>query len=150
MLKEVKEIPAVLDEALGFNLHRAYLLLRLDFTRVLADVDLTVEQWQIMNVLWDSDGTPNQTDIAHLTLKDKQSVSRIVQRLEAKGWVERIPDPHDARAYLIGVTEDGERNRDRVLQHFHSRIDKTWGLTEGERAQFMALLKKIRTHLGDP
>lgn len=146
----MKEIPAVLNNSLGFNLHRAYLLLKRDFTEILAGVDLTTQQWQIMNVLWDSDETLNQTDITHLTLKDKQNVSRIIKRLQDKGWIEKVMDPKDNRAFLIQITPKGQHFKEQVLSHFYSKIDRDWGLNDDERIQLMLLLKKVRTHLGDP
>jgi DNA-binding MarR family transcriptional regulator len=37
----------------------------------------------------------------------KQSMAELVRHLEAHGYVERVPDPHDRRAKLVQVTDRG-------------------------------------------
>jgi DNA-binding MarR family transcriptional regulator len=39
----------------------------------------------------------------------KQTVGSIVDELERSGYVERVPDPTDARARLVRLTSDGRR-----------------------------------------
>jgi DNA-binding MarR family transcriptional regulator len=54
----------------------------------------------------DEDGV-RATDLARLTGRHKQVIGRIVDELEALGYVERRPDPEDRRAKLILPTERG-------------------------------------------
>jgi len=40
---------------------------------------------------------------------EKSSVSRLVVRLEDKGWVSRDPDPLDRRSTVVRLTDRGQR-----------------------------------------
>ncbi len=44
------------------------------------------------------------------------TMSSQLQRVEAEGWTERIPDPVDARASLISLTSEGRQALDRARQ----------------------------------
>ena len=48
-----------------------------------------------------------QVDLAAATQLTKQSVGFLVDQLEASGYVERLPDPGDARARLVRITPRG-------------------------------------------
>jgi DNA-binding MarR family transcriptional regulator len=54
----------------------------------------------------DEDGI-RATELAHLSGRHKQVIGRIVDELEALGYVERRPDPEDRRAKLIFPTARG-------------------------------------------
>ncbi|MEM7131629.1 MAG: MarR family transcriptional regulator [Chloroflexota bacterium] len=147
----MQEIPAVLNDALGFNIDRVAKLFRRELTLALAEYDLTPEQWQIMSVIWNGDKPLNQQNITQLTLKDKHSVSRLIKRLEAKGWLEKHLDPNDARSFLVTATTKGQAQKEAVIHQLYSHFfeDLDIGLTEQEQAQLLNLLKTIRFHLGD-
>lgn len=146
----MRTIPPVLDDALGFNLYRVALLFRRELMRALADYDLTPEQWQVMQTLWSTDGDLNQSEVAHLTLRDKHTVSRILARLERDGWITKQPDPNDARAFIITPTERALALRrdvpDRLISHFAGILDV---LDAGEEETLLRLLKKLRRRLRD-
>ena len=54
----------------------------------------------------DEDGV-RATELARLSGRHKQIIGRLVDELEALGYVERLPDPADRRAKLIFPTERG-------------------------------------------
>jgi DNA-binding MarR family transcriptional regulator len=49
------------------------------------------------------------TDLAEQAGVTKQTAGALVDELEANGYVERRPDPGDARARLVVLTDRGER-----------------------------------------
>ena len=141
-------IPPVLDDALGFNLYRVALLFRQELMTALSDYGLTPEQWQVLQALWSTEGDLNQSEVAHLTLRDRHTASRIITRLERDGWIEKHPDPEDGRAYLVRLTAKAEALRQDVPQelfaHFEDLLDV---LEDGEEAHLLRLLKKLRRRL---
>lgn len=143
-------IPPELSDALGFNIYRVALLFRKELIHALAEYQMTPEQWQVMRALWSTDGRLNQNDIAHLTLKDKHSVSRMLGRLERDGWIVRHPDPTDARASLIAPTEQAAHLRqtipDQLDAHFAPILE---ALSEDEARHLLILLHTLRARLGD-
>ena len=84
--------PALLDDALGFNLDRVAKLFRRELVRALAEHGLSPEQWQTLAVLLLRGQPLSQREICALTLRDKPAVSRMVARMERDGWVRRAPD----------------------------------------------------------
>jgi DNA-binding MarR family transcriptional regulator len=64
------------------------------------------------------------TDLAALLGQPKQYAGRLVDELEALGYVERQPDPHDRRSKLIVPTDRGrdeQRQADRILAAIEAR-----------------------------
>jgi DNA-binding MarR family transcriptional regulator len=143
-------IPAVLDNALSFNIYRVGLLLRRELIRALADYQMTPEQWQVMATLW-STGTPlSQSEIVQLTLKDKHTVSRIIQRLERNGWIEKEPGPRDRRVTIIQPTPKGQSLKDKIPQKLSGHFKEIFQEFRAEEKQFLLdSLKKLRGALGD-
>ena len=50
-----------------------------------------------------------QRELEERMLLAQYGVSRLIDRLEADGFVERRPDPNDARARLIALTATGRK-----------------------------------------
>lgn len=115
----------------------------------LSEYEMTPEQWQVMAMLWNGREL-TQVEIADLTLKDKHSVSRIVQRLVNKGWIKKISNPQDGRSTLIRPTRKGWKLQDEVpkrLLDWFEPIHESIGLEN--RRQLLSLLKQVRTIFGD-
>jgi DNA-binding MarR family transcriptional regulator len=145
-----QHIPDPLNDALGFNIYRVALLFRKELIHALSNYALTPEQWQVMQALWSTSERLNQNDIAHLTLKDKHSVSRMLARLERDGWIVRQPDPTDARATLIAPTAQADQLRETVPSQLYAHFDPILSvLSTNEGEQLLALLQKLRIRLGD-
>ena len=67
---------------------------------------LTIPQFRAIANLCSTDGI-KQSELAERTDTDPMTVSGIIERLEAKGYVRREPDPNDSRAKLVFVTDVG-------------------------------------------
>lgn len=146
-MKDAKIIPAFLDDALGFNLDRVANLFRLELMRALARYELTPEQWQIMVLVWRSEAPLRQQDITEMLVKDKHNISRMVRRLEEKGWLKRQPDPR-SRAFFLRPTALGLSLKDEVPRALYAHFDTLgMGLTPEQEKELVALLKIVRAHL---
>lgn len=71
------------------------------------NIDLTYEMHQIMACLWRSDGI-RQQDLADKTLKDKTSLTYLIDNLSKRGLVMRMEDKNDRRSKLIYLTKKGK------------------------------------------
>jgi DNA-binding MarR family transcriptional regulator len=72
-------------------------------------------------------------------------VSRHVAGLEARGWVERVPNPQDGRSWYLCVTPAGERAAEEALARAGHLLAVTlddW--TDEELAQLSGLLARLR------
>lgn len=52
-------------------------------------------------------GPARPSDLATRTGLDQSTISRKLRALEAQGYLDRSPDPHDRRAFAVAVTEQG-------------------------------------------
>lgn len=72
------------------------------------NVDLTSEMMQVLLQLWKKDGI-NQQEIANATVKDKASLTYLIDNLVRRGLVARTEDENDRRNKLIFLTEEGHK-----------------------------------------
>ena len=104
--RETRDHAYDLDNAIGFWLHLVHHKVRAIVERELAAFGVTPEQWAILVRLWRSDDV-SQTDLVSATFRDKPSVSRLLDGLEAAGYVGRARNPADRRAHRIILTTKG-------------------------------------------
>lgn len=74
------------------------------------NIDITSEMLQVLSVLWRQDGV-NQQEIANATLKDKASLTYLIDNLVRRNLVQRTEDEKDRRNKLITLTADGRELR---------------------------------------
>lgn len=72
----------------------------------LHNIDLTFEMLQVLGCLWDKDGI-NQQEIADQTIKDKASITYLLDNIEKRGLLYRKEDEQDRRNKLVYLTEEG-------------------------------------------
>lgn len=70
-------------------------------------IDLTKKQWIVLKRLSQQDGLPQQ-ELALITGRDKASLARLINTMEKKGLVARIPSKEDRRVNYIYMTKRGE------------------------------------------
>ena len=75
-----------LDRRFGFLLHDVSRLMRKRFDRRAQSLGLTRSQWQVLAHLYRHQGV-NQTTLANLLELSNITLARLVDRLEAAGWV---------------------------------------------------------------
>jgi DNA-binding MarR family transcriptional regulator len=68
--------------------------------------NITFEMLEVMGCLWKKDGV-NQQEIADLTLRDKSSMTYLLDNLVKRKLVKRVEDENDRRNKLIYLTNEG-------------------------------------------
>ena len=74
---------------------------------------LTYEMLQVMGCLWKKDGI-NQQEITNITVKDKASMTYLIDNLTKRNLVKRQEDPDDRRNKLILLTEQGKQLKTKI------------------------------------
>jgi DNA-binding MarR family transcriptional regulator len=99
----------VLEKALPFLIHACYQQIRSVTYKEFAGhgLELTPEQWIVLARLWEKDGQ-SQSALSELTLRDRPTMSRIIDTMEKSGLVERSVDEHDARSRRVLLTRTGK------------------------------------------
>ena len=88
------------DDHLGFLISDVARLMRTVFDRRVRRLGLTRAQWLALTRLHRRPGA-SQSELADMMEIEKATVGRLIDRLEAKGWVERRPDPQDSRVRRV-------------------------------------------------
>ena len=75
----------------------------------------------------------------------------MVQRLEAQGFVHRDPDPDDARAVRIGLTEAGRAHLIELRSTLGREVDAHLAdLDDADRAVLERAVELLRAMVADP
>lgn len=80
------------------------------------EYDITFEQWTVLSVLYNQPGLI-QSEIATITSKDKTNITRILDVLQKKGYLERTIAVHDRRSYAIYLTTEGNTLVKELIPH---------------------------------
>ena len=82
------------------------------------------------------------TELAERAGVTKQSMGELIDVLERRGYVERVPDPTDGRAILIRHTLRGwEINR--IARQIVEQVQQEWALALGQE-RFSSLIDTLR------
>ena len=122
-------------------------LLRRNFNRRAQALGLTQPQWQALARISQNQGM-NQACLADMLEVQPITLARLIDRLEAAGWVERRPDPADRRAQRLYLTVKAEPLLDdmRALAA-ETREEALQGLGDAERRRLIGALKTIKGNL---
>ena len=111
--------------------------------RHLADADLTVSQFGVMEALLHL-GPLNQKALGEKLLKSGGNITLVIDNLEKSGWVERQQDPEDRRSMLIHLTPEGEEFIKSYFPKHLARIkDEFDVLSNEELDQLASICKKL-------
>jgi len=116
---------------------------------MLAPLGLHPGQDALLRCLWASDGQ-TQSDLVEQLGVEAPTVTKMVHRLEAGGFVRRRPHPTDRRATQVWLTASGRAIRSDV-QKVRTRINRRLlgGLSPRQQATLVSLLGKVDVNLGD-
>ena len=92
------------NPSLGLLLHDAARAVRKRFEARSQTYDLTSAQWRMLLRVCKTEGGAQQSHFADLLEIEPISVSRLLDRMEASGWVTRTADPKDRRVRLVFPT----------------------------------------------
>ena len=90
------------------------------------NVDLTPEQYLLIDLLWD-EGPLTQQEIANQMQKDKNSITKLIDGLEKKGYVVRETNTEDRRKNLVVVTKMGEGKKQEITRIAINAADNILG-----------------------
>ena len=111
------------------------------------DVPLTPEQFILIDLLWNQ-GSMSQQQLADQMQKDKNSVTKLVDALERKGFVVREQNRQDRRSNTRILTEKAEGLKPGAKQKGISILDEMLiGISEEELRSFLVTLGKLNRNM---
>ena len=119
-----------LDHQVCFPLYACSKELTKQYTPYLKQLDLTYTQYIVMMVMWENE-TVSSRELAESLHLDYGTLTPVLKRLEAAGYLTRQRDPQDERLLLLSLTEQGKDLKEKALG-IPSCIADRMGLTEEE------------------
>jgi len=111
------------------------------------NIDLTKTQWVILKMLKTKDGVPQQ-ELAFIAGRDKTSLTRLINTMERKNLVARIPSKKDKRINLVYLTKSGNSIFEKtlpIMKKFASGLQEN--ISEEEIKIAISVIKKVQQNL---
>jgi DNA-binding MarR family transcriptional regulator len=110
---------------------------------VLQDNGLSMWGYSVLLAL-DRSAIRTQAALAEAIGADKTRIIAILDELQQKGLIERVPDPQDRRVRLLAITEDGRRVKNRTQTAIQRGEERWLGiLSPSDRAAFLRALQQL-------
>lgn len=114
-----------LKNQLCFPLYAVSNIITRKYKPLLDKLDLTYTQYIVMMVLWEKKQV-NEKFLCEALFLKSNTVTPLLKKLEAKGYIAKTKDANDERNLVITLTEAGEKLQDEALcvpeaiaQEFH-------------------------------
>ena len=115
------------------------------YSPFLKKLGLTYTQYIVMMVMWERE-TVSSRELAESLHLDYGTLTPVLKRLEAAGYLKRQRDPKDERLLVITATKKGAGLKDRALE-IPSCIADRMGLSEEEFRTLYILTYKALAHM---
>lgn len=112
---EDRQDPLALDRQVCFALAVASRSVIALYRPLLEPMGITHPQYLVMLALWE-ESPLSVKQLSGLLQLDPGTLSPLLKRLEAVGYVTRRRDPRDERSLAVGLTPEGEALREQALQ----------------------------------
>ena len=108
----------------------------------LARWDLSPSQFNILNLLHGEPEGCTQVELGRQLIMHRSNVTGLLDRLAARGLVQRRDLPDDRRAFNVVLTDSGEKLMQQIRPNYYESLEKMWVGLEAEEAK--ALILKLQ------
>ena len=112
-------------------------------------LDISLDQWMVLGPIWQLESA-SQKELGEITLKDKTSITRLVDVLEKKNLVVRVEDQIDHRIKRVILTNAGKQLFFDVLPIMEkTREEVRKNISDQDIETFKRVLSSIIVNLED-
>ena len=135
----------MLSDYLCFAVYSANLTFGKAYKAILEELGLTYTQYVTIIALWEGD---HQTvsGLGEKLFLESNTLTPILKKLEAMGYLERHRDPEDERQVRVSLTKTGRKLREKA---FKKDLVKETGLAPDEFAKVQKAIVALRNNLID-
>jgi DNA-binding MarR family transcriptional regulator len=90
-----------------------------------------------------SDGPRRITELAAEERVTQPAITLLVNRLEERGWVKRIPDLSDGRAVLVTLTAKGEKTFAKLRAEYRALLHEEMAMLDDNEVETLAAAVEI-------
>src|SRR6476660_2175527 len=135
------------DDYIGVVISDVARLIRTAFDRRVRELGITRAQWLALTRLHRYPGV-SQSELADLMEVERASAGRMIDRMEANGWVERRAQNGDRRVKRVYLTAEAERVHRRIWRVAEETVEEALAdLSAREATQLRALLTRVKRNL---
>lgn len=144
-MKKTTAVPVDIDLQPGHAIRRLHQISVGIFLQSVGDSGITPVQYAALQVVSNQPGIDQRTLARNIAL-DTSTTGGVVDRLEARGWLERRTSPEDRRARQLFLTRAGDQALAETIPAMLRAQEQILApLTERQRAEFMRLLQVLVT-----
>ncbi|MGJ7498179.1 MarR family winged helix-turn-helix transcriptional regulator [Variovorax sp. RT4R15] len=139
------------DDYLPALLAQASQLISSEFHVVARQHGFSVSEWRVMASLAGSEPV-SIGELAQVTVTKQPTVTRLLDRMEARGQIERLPHESDRRITLVRITRKGTKAVEHLMQlarEHELRVLEPFGLRRAEELK-NTLRQMIELHAHAP
>ena len=111
------------------------------YTPFLDKLNLTYTQYVVMMYFWEF-GSSNVKALSKTLLLDPSTLTPLLKKLEAKGYLTRTRSAQDERNLLVELTDSGRALQDQALE-IPAQIGKCLDLSEQEAVTLYQIMYKV-------
>lgn len=111
------------------------------YTPFLDKLNLTYTQYVVMMYFWEF-GSSNVKALSKALLLDPSTLTPLLKKLEAKGYLTRTRSAQDERNLLVELTDSGRALQDKALE-IPAQIGKCLDLSEQEAVTLYQIMYKV-------
>lgn len=138
-----------LEDLIGYNLKRAYIIVQTDFREALGKDGLSARVFSALSL---TVKFPNitQSELARMMGIERSGLVAIVDELEERGYVKRAAVPGDRRVQALVPTDIGRQAYGSAIDIVRAHEDRLFvDMTAAEKTTLLGLLKKVRQQKTD-
>ncbi|MBR2100641.1 MAG: MarR family transcriptional regulator [Eubacterium sp.] len=136
-----------LDNQLCFPLYACAKEVVKKYKPYLDKLDLTYTQYITMMVMWEKKSV-NVKELGESLFLDSGTLTPLLKKLEAKGYIKRERSKSDERNLLVSITEKGEALKDDAIEVPYKMVQCVH-LTQEEGKELYRLLHKLLETVDD-
>ena len=110
--------------------------------RLRVEFDTTLPRFDVMAALYRDEKGLNMSELSGVLRVSNGNVTGIVDRLEARGLIERRAATRDRRMKMLAVTDEGVRMRDQAWRRMMEPPPELAGLSRTDQRALRDLLRK--------
>jgi len=136
-----------IQESLGFHFTSITVFIKRSIEQLLKPYNLTHLQFSILMNLY-KNNVSTQKEMLKNTYGDEASITRVLDRLEAKGYIKRVRSEEDKRKKKLILTDEGTELMTKIIKYtgyINKELSKE--LNEDEEKEFLRLLQKVHNSL---
>lgn len=141
----------ILEVAIGYRLEKTVKVLRTELQKAFEDAgyDITAYQFHILYRLWQQEGI-FLTQLRQYSVLDNSRITREVDALERRGFVERRSSNGDRRKVCLFLTDKGKEIKQILLPIQIKHYERTLvGISPEELNQLDTILSKVERNFID-